>query len=39
MAFAVAALAAEGETVIRDAECAAVSYPTFFEDLDRLAVR
>jgi 3-phosphoshikimate 1-carboxyvinyltransferase len=39
MAFAVAALAAEGETVIRDAECAGVSYPTFFEDLDRLAVR
>jgi 3-phosphoshikimate 1-carboxyvinyltransferase len=39
MAFAVAALAAEGETVIRDAECAGVSYPTFFEDLNRLAVR
>ena len=30
MAFAVAALGAEGETVIRDAECAAVSYPEFF---------
>jgi 3-phosphoshikimate 1-carboxyvinyltransferase len=39
MAFAVAALAAEGETVIRDAQCAGVSYPTFFEDLNRLAVR
>jgi 3-phosphoshikimate 1-carboxyvinyltransferase len=39
MAFAVTALAAEGETVIRDAECAGVSYPTFFEDLNRLAVR
>jgi 3-phosphoshikimate 1-carboxyvinyltransferase len=39
MAFAVAGLAAEGETVIRDAECAGVSYPTFFEDLNRLAVR
>jgi 3-phosphoshikimate 1-carboxyvinyltransferase len=39
MAFAVAGLAAEGETVIRDAECAGVSYPKFFEDLNRLAVR
>ena len=39
MAFAVAALGAEGETVIRDAECAGVSYPAFFEDLNRLAER
>ncbi len=39
MAFAVAGLAAEGETVIRGAECAGVSYPTFFEDLRRVADR
>jgi 3-phosphoshikimate 1-carboxyvinyltransferase len=39
MAFAVAGLAAEGATVIRDAECAGVSYPAFFEDLNRLAER
>ncbi len=39
MAFAVAALAAQGETVIRDAACAAVSYPEFFAELDRLAER
>jgi 3-phosphoshikimate 1-carboxyvinyltransferase len=39
MAFAVAGLAAEGETVIRDADCAGVSYPAFFEDLNRLAER
>jgi 3-phosphoshikimate 1-carboxyvinyltransferase len=39
MAFAVAALAAEGATVIRDADCAGVSYPAFFEDLNRLAER
>jgi 3-phosphoshikimate 1-carboxyvinyltransferase len=39
MAFAVAGLAAEGPTVIRDADCAGVSYPTFFEDLSRLAER
>jgi len=37
MAFAVAALAASGETRILDAECAAVSYPTFFEELRRLS--
>ena len=37
MAFAVAGLAAEGETVIRDAGCAAVSYPTFFEELRRVS--
>ena len=39
MAFAIAALGAEGETVIRDAECAAVSYPEFFPTLDRLVER
>jgi len=39
MAFAVAGLAAEGPTVIRDADCAGVSYPRFFEDLNRLAER
>jgi 3-phosphoshikimate 1-carboxyvinyltransferase len=39
MAFAVAGLAAEGKTVIRDADCAGVSFPTFYEELDRLAQR
>jgi 3-phosphoshikimate 1-carboxyvinyltransferase len=39
MAFAVAALAANGPTLIRDADCAAVSYPTFFDDLERVADR
>jgi 3-phosphoshikimate 1-carboxyvinyltransferase len=39
MAFAIAALGAEGETVIHDAECAAVSYPDFFSSLERLAER
>ena len=33
MAFAVAGLAAEGETRIHDAECADVSFPGFFETL------
>ena len=33
MSFAVAALAAEGETEIRDAECVNISYPNFYTDL------
>lgn len=39
MAFAVAALGAEGETVIRDAECAGVSYPEFFTTMEKLVER
>jgi 3-phosphoshikimate 1-carboxyvinyltransferase len=39
MAFAIAGLGAEGQTIIRDADCAGVSYPSFFEDLNRLAER
>ena len=39
MAFAIAALGAEGETTIKDAECAAVSYPEFFPTLERLVER
>jgi 3-phosphoshikimate 1-carboxyvinyltransferase len=39
MAFAVAALGAEGESVIRDAECAGVSFPNFFSTLERLVER
>lgn len=37
MAFAVAALFAEGETEIADAECAAVSFPAFFQTLKNVA--
>jgi 3-phosphoshikimate 1-carboxyvinyltransferase len=36
MAFAVAALRAEGETVIRGADSAAISYPAFFEILEEV---
>jgi 3-phosphoshikimate 1-carboxyvinyltransferase len=39
MAFAVAALRAEGETVIRGAEAAAISHPAFFDALEQLAER
>lgn len=38
MAFAVAALFAEGETEIIGAECAAVSFPGFYEALESAAV-
>jgi 3-phosphoshikimate 1-carboxyvinyltransferase len=37
MAFAVAGLGASGETRILDSDCAAVSFPTFFTELRRLA--
>jgi 3-phosphoshikimate 1-carboxyvinyltransferase len=36
MALAVAALGAEGDTTILDADCAGVSFPDFFATLDRL---
>lgn len=36
MSFAVAALAAEGETEIRDASCVSISYPEFYQDLASL---
>jgi 3-phosphoshikimate 1-carboxyvinyltransferase len=39
MAFAVAALRAEGETLIQGAECAAISFPEFFDLLDLVAER
>ncbi|HJX00541.1 MAG TPA: 3-phosphoshikimate 1-carboxyvinyltransferase [Terriglobales bacterium] len=39
MAFAVAALRSEGETVIHGAEAAAISYPAFFQVLEELAER
>jgi 3-phosphoshikimate 1-carboxyvinyltransferase len=39
MAFSIAALRAEGETEIRGAEAAAISFPEFFVWLDELAMR
>lgn len=36
MTFAVAALAAEGETEILDADCVNISYPGFYRDLEML---
>jgi 3-phosphoshikimate 1-carboxyvinyltransferase len=39
MAFAIAALRAEGETVIHNAECVAISYPGFFDDLETVVER
>jgi 3-phosphoshikimate 1-carboxyvinyltransferase len=37
MAAAVAALGAEGDTTIHDADCVAVSFPGFWDELDALA--
>jgi 3-phosphoshikimate 1-carboxyvinyltransferase len=39
MAFAIAALGATGPTTINGADAVSVSYPAFFDDLDRLAQR
>lgn len=39
MALTVAALAAKGKTAINGAECASISYPTFFEDMGRIGVK
>jgi 3-phosphoshikimate 1-carboxyvinyltransferase len=39
MAFAIAALRAEGDTVIHNSECVAISYPSFFADLEKLLER
>lgn len=36
MAFAIAGLFAEGETVIQDTECVATSYPDFYKTLESL---
>lgn len=36
MTFAIAALAADGETEILDANCVDISYPEFYRDLERL---
>jgi 3-phosphoshikimate 1-carboxyvinyltransferase len=36
MALSIAALGAQDHTVIRDADCVAVSYPEFFDTLKRL---
>lgn len=39
MAFAIAALGATGDTLIRGAESAAISYPAFFQTLEAIAER
>lgn len=36
MSFAIAALASEGETWIKDADCVKISYPKFYDDLFKL---
>ena len=36
MSFAIAALMSDGETDISGADCVKISYPGFYEDLERL---
>lgn len=36
MSFAIASLKAEGETIIQGSECVNISYPEFYQDLQRL---
>ena len=36
MSFAIGAMFADGDTVINDAECVDISYPTFYQDLEKL---
>jgi 3-phosphoshikimate 1-carboxyvinyltransferase len=36
MSFAVAALCAESDTEIENAECVNISYPQFYDDLQKL---
>lgn len=39
MAFSIAGLIAEGETTVREAECASISYPEFYATVERIAER
>jgi 3-phosphoshikimate 1-carboxyvinyltransferase len=39
MAFSIAALRAQGETLIHGSACAAISYPEFFSKLETLVER
>jgi 3-phosphoshikimate 1-carboxyvinyltransferase len=39
MAFAIGALRAEGDTLIRGSECVGISYPGFFSDLEQVLER
>ncbi|MCS7263103.1 MAG: 3-phosphoshikimate 1-carboxyvinyltransferase [Aquificaceae bacterium] len=39
MAFSVAGLTAQGQTIIDDHKCVSVSYPEFYRDLDYILVR
>lgn len=38
MSFTVAAMAADGETEIKDAGCVSISYPGFYQDLEKICI-
>ncbi|MGI6070788.1 MAG: 3-phosphoshikimate 1-carboxyvinyltransferase [Blautia sp.] len=37
MSFAIAGMTADGETVLEDADCVNISYPGFYQEMERLA--
>ena len=39
MTFSIAGINADGETIIEDAECVDVSYPTFYDQLNSLQIK
>ncbi|MGL5260509.1 MAG: 3-phosphoshikimate 1-carboxyvinyltransferase [Lachnospiraceae bacterium] len=39
MSFAIASLLSLGTTIIEDADCVDISYPTFYEDLERISIK
>lgn len=39
MAFSIAALFADGESIIQDSECVNISYPNFYKDLDKVCIK
>lgn len=39
MTFSIAGINADGETIIEDAECVDVSYPTFYDQLNNLQIK
>ncbi len=39
MSFAIAAMIAEGDTEMKDADCVKISYPDFYDDLNKLSIK
>jgi 3-phosphoshikimate 1-carboxyvinyltransferase len=39
MAFSIASLFADGESIIKDSECVNISYPDFYSDLEQICIK